>query len=296
MVGTISSPVDTATIASVPPGLRSSTWYGYGGAYQPVAQLMPGSAYWVKASGTGTFLLSHLLSARPGKETEVDNTGEHMNVLSIVDRNGQQQTLYFGPEARSDSRLSLYEMPPLPPAGSFDARFASSTGGTMVALHSPDGSTLLPVNVQTDAWPITVRWSISQVGCSYELVDGEGGARLVRTPMKGNGELRLTSPVGGFSVHSLGSDEAPVAFALRQNYPNPFNPSTTIAYDVPRDVHVRLRVFDVLGREVTTLVNETLKAGHQSIQWNSGGEASGLYFYRLEAGEFVATGRMLLLK
>jgi hypothetical protein len=296
MVGTISASVDTASIVSVPSGLRSSTWYGYTGAYQPVAQLIPGLAYWVKAGGVGTFLLSLPLAGRPEKEVMVENGVNRLNALSIVDGKGRTQTLYFGPDGRSSLQLSLYEMPPLPPAGSFDARFATSTGGSMVALHASDRSTSLPVDVQTDDWPITIRWNITDAELNYELLDGVGGTHPASIPMNGNGEVRLTSPAGKISVHSLGSNDAPVAFALRQNYPNPFNPSTTIAYDLPREVHVRLRVFDLLGREVATLVNETRKAGHQAIPWNPGGAASGVYYYRLEAGDFVASGKMLLLR
>jgi hypothetical protein len=85
-------------------------------------------------------------------------------------------------------------------------------------------------------------------------------------------------------------------FQLDQNYPNPFNPSTTINYDLPRDSRVTLKVYDVLGREVTMLVNEDQKAGLKSAEWNATGFASGVYFYRLEAGSFVSVKKLLLLK
>jgi hypothetical protein len=88
----------------------------------------------------------------------------------------------------------------------------------------------------------------------------------------------------------------PARFALEQNYPNPFNPATTIIYQVPALSHVILTVYDLLGREVATLVDENKKAGRYSIPWNASWLSSGVYFYRLRAGEFRETKRMILLK
>ncbi len=90
--------------------------------------------------------------------------------------------------------------------------------------------------------------------------------------------------------------EVPASFALSQNYPNPFNPSTTISYQLPVVSDVKLVVYDVLGREVATLVNGVEEPGSKSVVWNATGVASGVYFYRLWAGDFVQTRKLLLLK
>jgi hypothetical protein len=91
---------------------------------------------------------------------------------------------------------------------------------------------------------------------------------------------------------------APEDFALDQNYPNPFNPTTLISYSVPVGTRhaVSLRVFDLLGREVAVLVNETKDPGRYSVTWDAHGMPSGVYFCRLEAGSVVSTKRMTLLK
>ncbi len=97
----------------------------------------------------------------------------------------------------------------------------------------------------------------------------------------------------------------PSEFSLSQNYPNPFNPSTTIKYQIPLNVNressiVRLRVYDLLGREIATLVNKNQKAGNYKVLFNAssinGGLASGIYFYRLTSGSFTATKKLILLK
>ncbi len=88
----------------------------------------------------------------------------------------------------------------------------------------------------------------------------------------------------------------PKEFALSQNYPNPFNPTTTISFALPSRSFVSLKVFDLLGREVSTLVSGEMQGGSYARQWNAANIASGVYFYRLQAGTFAETKKLLLLK
>jgi hypothetical protein len=90
--------------------------------------------------------------------------------------------------------------------------------------------------------------------------------------------------------------DAPELFALEQNYPNPFNPSTTIRFSVPRPSRVTLRIFDVEGRLVETLLSKEMPAGVHETVWDASAKASGVYFSRLEAPGFVKTRKLVLLK
>ena len=92
------------------------------------------------------------------------------------------------------------------------------------------------------------------------------------------------------------SQFTPENFVLLQNYPNPFNPSTSIQYQVPSISQVSLKVFDILGNEIETLVNEEKPAGIYQIQFDASNLTSGVYFYRLQAGSFVDTKKMILIK
>ncbi|RMF64848.1 MAG: T9SS C-terminal target domain-containing protein, partial [Bacteroidetes bacterium] len=98
------------------------------------------------------------------------------------------------------------------------------------------------------------------------------------------------------AVEPVAEAAVPVRFALGVNYPNPFNPSTTISFDLPRPETVRLTVYDVAGRRVATLAEGTYPAGTHRVTWEAGGLASGVYLYRLEAGDFVQTRKMMLVK
>lgn len=95
---------------------------------------------------------------------------------------------------------------------------------------------------------------------------------------------------------SVRTTNLPTAFDLSQAYPNPFNPSTVISYALPADVHVTLKVFDMLGREVALLVDDMKAAGYYDVVFEASALASGTYIYRLQAGDFGATRKLLLLR
>ena len=88
----------------------------------------------------------------------------------------------------------------------------------------------------------------------------------------------------------------PNEYLLSQNYPNPFNPCTKIKYSVPELSFVTIKIYDVLGSEVATLVNEEKPVGTYELNWNAANLPSGVYFYRLQAGDFVQTRKMIFLK
>ena len=93
----------------------------------------------------------------------------------------------------------------------------------------------------------------------------------------------------------------PTEFALHNNFPNPFNPVTTINYDLPKEGKVSLIVYDLMGREVTRLTDNFMPAGYHTVRWNARNQygmevSAGVYFYHIQAGEFVKTQKMILLK
>ncbi len=110
-----------------------------------------------------------------------------------------------------------------------------------------------------------------------------------------NGNLAVYNPEGITSIKNGINDHLKV-FSLSQNYPNPFNPSTKISYSIPNQSHVSLKVYDVLGREVALLISKEQPVGNYSIEFDASKLTSGIYFYRIQAGEFIETKKMVLMK
>ena len=130
-------------------------------------------------------------------------------------------------------------------------------------------------------------------------IDGNGSLEFA----SGSRDGRLIAFSGGTDVPNVvrNTELIPSYFELHQNYPNPFNPVTTIKYQLPVESKVSLKVFDVLGREVKTLINEFQPAGHFKLEWNGTDSfgnkvTSGIYFYRIETDNYNSVKKMLLLK
>ena len=110
-----------------------------------------------------------------------------------------------------------------------------------------------------------------------------------------SGVVLKTTDAGLTFINPVNNSD-PINFYLHQNYPNPFNPTTNIKFDLPKTGFVKLTIYDALGREVATLVNSEMKAGSYNADWPASPYASGIYFYKLEAGDFVQTKKMVLVK
>ena len=110
------------------------------------------------------------------------------------------------------------------------------------------------------------------------------------------GSILKTTNGGVSFVEENEINEMPTDYSLTQNFPNPFNPTTKIRYSVPQSSNVIIKVFDILGNEIETLVNEEKQTGTYEIIWYAENLPSGVYFYQLKAGDFVETKKMLLLK
>ena len=148
--------------------------------------------------------------------------------------------------------------------------------------------------------------SSSVLGNGGAIASGDGNrvAGTVGQPLIGSAQNESNRTQIGF-WYQAGSiftgvektpDVSPTEFLLEQNYPNPFNPTTTIAFAIPKEAHVMLRIFDMLGRRVFTLVDDTLQRGAYRVVFDAAGLPSGIYFYRIEAAGFTCMRKLTLLK
>jgi hypothetical protein len=168
-------------------------------------------------------------------------------------------------------------------AGDHDTTIVLSGGGNTFLYQAYVGRLTLSAN---ETFEVFVDDEAIQTGTSGTLVGD-----IARTWYDGISFAKLDGVVNIREHKSL-----PVVFQLSQNYPNPFNPTTTIRYSIPEAQFVTLKVFNVVGEEVATLVNEYISAGSHSITWNSLDNPSGIYFYNIIAGNYSEIKKMVLLR
>jgi len=260
--------------------LVPGTLYGFNGGYMVADMLSPGKGYWLRAFQAGDITLTSggLAKVKPHNFSLKGKA----NSLTV---NGMD--LYFGVEMSAREKLS-YSLPPKPLSGAFDVRFS---GDTRIAMDKAEIEVMNPSQTLTISYDIIIdagdhmSWIlISESGKEYTL---EGTSELT-VPTEETFTLERKAII-------------PIAYTLHQNYPNPFNPITSLRYDLPEQAKVTLTVYDLIGKEVTQLVNTTQEAGDKSVQWDATDMhgkpvSAGVYLYQIRAGEFVQTRKMLLLK
>ncbi len=292
IIGSISSPIATQNVDPI--GVVISLFYRYdNGGYVAVDTLRPGGGYWVKATG------HIILDVQSNNVMEPDPELETYDKFTLTDAAGSTQDLYVRNGTIVGSTDNI-EMPPAFPDAPFDVRFSS---GDYVRTVIPDsGEAVLSIDLNEVVYPVQLSWEIQpENGITYSIIPDSGLGRPIANlnqsetatiPSVADHRIRLTAKAS--KVRS--SHGFPTAYVLSQNYPNPFNPETRIHFELSQSGPVRLVVYDLLGREVATLVDEFKGPGRYDAKFNAASLASGVYFYRLQAGGFVSMKKMLLMK
>lgn len=165
-------------------------------------------------------------------------------------------------------------------------------------------------SIPEGSWVLVGKFKVNTLGIwekkSFLVPTTSATGRIaIRYKVVGGGPSGLNSDYIGIDALNVSrstvgiepiGNEVPNSYSLRQNYPNPFNPATNIRFGLPKSGKVKLVVFDITGRIVKTLVNKEMAAGNYAVDFNASSLSSGVYFYRIEAGEFTATKKMLLVK
>ncbi len=165
--------------------------------------------------------------------------------------------------------------------------------------HSPDGgNTWVDFPVSDHRWKVDGETGLQPYGGDYIGVSVSNNRVFPFWMDNKSGSMQAWTCA--IDVNAIGitpvSNNVPANYSLEQNYPNPFNPATNIKFDVPKSGHVMLAVYDMLGNRVELIVNNELHAGSYTADFHANNLASGVYFYRLEAGDFVQTKKMMLTK
>ena len=253
--------------------------------YELSEMITPGNGYWIKSfeSGTITLHVTEDLAKFENQESLVSDA----NQLKI---NGQ--TLYFGNKL-NEIEMQSFSLPPAPPEGGVDVRF---TGDTKICSEKCEIRIMNPGSLFEFEWNIkdSEMWQLIPVIANEEK---SRKAILLTT----QNHISLNTKAEKFVLRKKNLSEIPSKFSILSAFPNPFNPVTTLRYDLPEDNFVMITVYDMLGREIAKLVNTTQEAGFKSVQWDATDSmgrpvSAGVYLYQIQAGKFVQTKKMVLLK
>jgi len=250
------------------------------------------------------------------------STSQISKPFEIYDNAGGQKTLYFGLDQTAtdgiDFLLGESDLPPYPPTGAFDARWLLPQNGFNGSLSSwldyrnapgfPYSGTVehrFRYQSAGGATAMFFSWNLPPeiTGLIQDLINGT----IVNVQISGSGtyefnnfatisQLRLIVYYNSIVSSTEDAIKFPINYILEQNYPNPFNPNTIIRWQIPVSSWQSLKIFDVLGNEVATLIDEYKSAGRYEVEFIATTFPAGVYFYQLISGSFIQTNKMILLK
>ena len=285
LISGISTTVQFTDISDPENIIIPGTLFGFGESYEQSETLEPGKAYWLRTTDSGEI---HLGSNRGTKVIQLQTQPENTNSITV-----KGMTLYFGQEIDETQALS-YGLPPKPPVPSTDIRFTGDTrfctsDECVIEVMNVDQTLTFDCNIQNGE-----EWEIVPV-----IANGTEWSAAISLLEKN--QITLDSNTEQWLLKKTTSSEFPTEFSLSPAYPNPFNPITTIQYSLLKQTFVTLTVYDVLGQEISILVNSNQEAGIKTVIWDGRDKSkkpvvAGVYLYQIQTLDFTQTRKMVLLK
>ncbi len=283
LIGVYEYPFAPSDVTTNPPGLITEPIFEYnpGIGYSIANVLERGKAFWVYMDAAGTIILPPRGTVL--EKSDVNNVIEKSwSKITITDAEGFSTTLYASTKESAKGYKLL--LPPQPPVGVPDIRFSSNK-------LVEDLSSEKTVEFSALSFPIKIRTE----GIDLLLTGSNESKIFINTILSSGTELVINNIINKLSIRST-EELVPDSYNLEQNFPNPFNPSTTIRFNLPQEEIVTLKVYNMIGQEISTLLNEKLQAGKHEINFSSTGLSSGVYVYKIITGEFVQSKKMTLIK
>ena len=279
LIGPFHENVSLSSIVTIPDNLFISPFYGYDEGYYTTTEFNVGKGYWVKTWSDGLVIIENNECQNSKMRKNELHFPDSWGKILLTDATGRRFTLYA---VNEEVDLNQYEMPPLPPQGIFDIRYSSNR------IAEDINSSVHGIDMTGVTYPLTVRAEKMDI-----RIQDESG-KIINENVKDGEEIVIND--SQINKLMISGELLPTVYALQQNYPNPFNPNTAIKFSIPKEVQVNLTVFNILGEKVKDLKNEKMKSGYYEVEFDATSLASGIYLYRIKAGDFVETKKMVLLK
>lgn len=284
LVGGYEKNINTGQITTNPWGIINSQFYGYDNKYAVSPVMEPGKSYWIRVNEDGVLNIENAFAKERNLTISANETDPKWIKITVTDSR-KNHALIYG--ALGEINFDNFSLPPLPPNGVFDVRWESSQSadnigkGKDICLYSAE----YPVNIKVE-------------GGNLRISDKVGG-KIINTIVTDGQNITITNPaIERLSIKAsdIPASDFPNRYTLCQNYPNPFNPLTTISYSISQQSFVELKVYNMLGLVVSTLIHKTQSAGDYKVQFDGSSLPSGAYIYTLKAGSFRDSKKLLLLK
>ncbi|MFC1555804.1 M6 family metalloprotease domain-containing protein [candidate division KSB1 bacterium] len=304
MLGMISENISVGSIIQNPANSIVSI-FGFDGGYQAVTDsLKQGEGYWINLSQAATLTLSSASLAK--SEIAAYENRYDLDIPLIIETEKGVQTLHFYPHDQEVVDNSCFELPPVAPGKNMDVRINEpGTNGlhSIVFDKSSNSDFTISLSLPSDIQQLDLKWNKEIIDPGFLiLTDGIGGVLFSDIDMGLEDHIDLSGKsVSMVKLVIFGEAAILSDYELMQNYPNPFNPETTIQYELPHATNVTIQIYDMLGKEVNTLLSQQMPAGSHSIIWDgtdySGNQlSSGIYIYKIQAEDYTAARKMILLK
>lgn len=295
LIGTLSVGIPRKSVIQIPDSIITSDYFPwFDGVYAPDTSLKPHYGYWVKAKADGKLILNALA----GDITSVRETIQEIKIppysITIEDAIGNTKSLYFAFDGSWISKLDKFELPPSPPDGVFDVRYANNQ---QLAV-AEELKKSFPITISSAMYPLTIKWKMDDDNCTASLfIDG----KEISLSTEGKTQISNQTSQIQLQLSPVSLTELPKEFTLEQNYPNPFNPATVIRYQLSENSWVTLKIYNIFGQEVQTLVDGNQEAGYKSVEFGANNLASGIYYYKITASAstgtaFIDLKKMMLIR
>ena len=282
IIGSLTKNIPTASVNPLGVNIESN-FFTFNNGYQITDSVKGGQGVWVKVTDSGKMLLSET-NLNKSISWNPDKLNEDFSKLTISTPSGNHQILYFGKKSEGYFNQNRFELPPVPPAEIFDVRFGDNN--FIIIYDTPIKNRYeYPIRIQSTQWPVSLEWEVEKENGVDYILEYSNGGKVKRIYLKnGTTSVKIAKHEASNVLLKIIPLELPENYVLEQNYPNPFNPSTVIRFGLPEQSIVSLKVYDMLGREITTLIdNEIINGGYSEIEFANRDMSAGVYFFRLEA-------------